>query len=233
MIGAEGRVSPDTPGALEGLQERAGDWLPQANALVDALLAADRETANWLLRGALTAGVPYTTTCVHLVESAMYRVGELWEAGRCTVAQEQVATAVCQTVIARALMDCEAREPNGRRMLFACVPGNQHGLGARIVADAFELDGYEVEFTGADTPIDALVHALNSTKPDLVGLSVALPEQRAAARRCIAAIREACGKRAPSVAVGGYGLRESRRPAESVGADLYFRDVEQAVRTLA
>lgn len=215
------------------MRERAEDWLPQANALVDALLAADRETASWLLRGALTAGVPFTTTCVRLVESAMERIGELWEAGRCTVAQGQLAAAVCQTVIARALMDCEAREPNGRRMLFACVPGNQHSLGARIVADAFELDGYDVEFTGADTPIDALVRTVAATKPDLVGLSVALPQQRPAARRCITAIRETCGNRAPSIAVGGYGFCDTRHPTESVGADLYFRNVEQAVRTLA
>ncbi|NIR30530.1 MAG: hypothetical protein GWN84_14715 [Gammaproteobacteria bacterium] len=215
------------------MQERAGDWLPQASALVDALLAADRETASWLLGGALTAGIPFTTTCVRLVESAMYRIGELWEAGRCTVAQEQMATAVCQTVIARALMDCEAREPNGRRMLFACVPGNQHSLGTRIVADAFELDGYAVEFTGADTPIDALVHAVAATRPDLVGLSVGLAQQRPAARRCIAAIREACGNRAPPMAVGGYGFSDVQHPTESVGADLYFRDVEQAVKTLA
>ena len=51
------------------------------------------------------------------------------------------------------------RQPLGR-VISACVAGELHEIGARMVADLFEMAGWDTTFLGADVPRDSVVDML-------------------------------------------------------------------------
>lgn len=136
-------------------------------------------------------------------------VGEAWLRNAITVAQEHRATALVQlalSTLAPYTAGAPGPRPQGRAVV-ACAPGDWHGVGPRIAADLLELAGYEVEFLGANTPVEHLVNACAEVRPALVGIGVApiaaLPSARAAAdavRAALPGVRVLVGGRAARIA---------------------------------
>lgn len=59
-------------------------------------------------------------------------------------------------------------------MLVACVGGERHDLGARMVSDFYEMAGYSLRFLGANVEAERLSAILREDPPDLLGLSVTM-----------------------------------------------------------
>ncbi len=114
-------------------------------------------------------------------------------------------------------------------MVLACVEGNQHVLGLRLVADAFELEGWLVRYLGANTPIRSLVSLIQEGRPHLVGLSVSQPYQLPAAKNTIARLRAALGKDHPPIMIGGFAINQFNPLAKVVGADAFCPDARSTV----
>ncbi|MFI4977980.1 MAG: B12-binding domain-containing protein [Solirubrobacterales bacterium] len=64
-----------------------------------ALCAADAPTAEAVVAEALVAGVAPTTIQVRVIGAAMEQIGELWQQGEVTVADEHVATVLSYRVL--------------------------------------------------------------------------------------------------------------------------------------
>jgi diguanylate cyclase (GGDEF)-like protein len=110
-----------------------------------------------------------------VIAPAMWRIGCLWEEGAITIADEHLATAITHRVMASAYgMSFGRTATRPGRILLAAVEGERHGLGLRMAADVLEMGGYEVNYVGEDVPLDALISAIESRDPDLVGLSSTL-----------------------------------------------------------
>jgi methanogenic corrinoid protein MtbC1 len=87
-------------------------------------------------------------------------------------------------------MAASARAPRkGKLVLLASVPGNLHDLGARMVSDQLDLDGFQVAFLGANTPARDLALAARDLHPDLIALSVQLGSQLRGAAALVALLR--------------------------------------------
>ena len=63
----------------------------------------------------------------------------------------------------------------GVRAVVTPVEGDQHYLGARMIADFLAMDGWEVDFLGSGTPGKDLAEFVRQRKADLVALSSTLP----------------------------------------------------------
>ena len=122
--------------------------------------------------------------------------------------------------MAQAFAAAEFAPPVRRKALFACVQGNHHALGLRLVSDAFEVNGWEVQFLGADTPSRSLIEQVDRFRPDLVGLSISMPGQIPVGRHVIEQIRGDGGARRPAVLVGGLALNQLDELWRRPGADL-------------
>lgn len=166
----------------------------------------NRQQATALLLGALEQGSSLADIGVDIVQPAMYRIGELWEQGIISVAEEHLATAVSRHALAVAVSAYRYAPANGRRALFACVEGNHHALGLRIVCDVFESSGWECYCLGGDTPLDALLDIAQRLHPDLIGLSVSLTSQLESLLAAIEAIDRLFHGRSPEILVGGQAL---------------------------
>jgi methanogenic corrinoid protein MtbC1 len=114
-------------------------------------------------------------SCV--IQPALYNIGQKWQDNQVTVAQEHLATAISQSVMTYGLLKSEVPPANGRRTVLACVEGNQHAVGLQMVADAFQLAGWDVHYLGANVPTGALLQHVVNCRPDLLGLSVSFAQQ--------------------------------------------------------
>lgn len=193
------------------------DW-PEFPAVQEALLAGDRKRCLAVLRERLAGGAGLLDVELRLVQPALYQVGRDWQANRISVAQEHLATATAYAVLAQLAIEVDPAAPVERRALLACVPGNNHALGLRMVADAFELGGWEVHYLGADVPIRALCDEVDRWRPHLVGLSVSMPYHLATARETIAALRAGSGAPGPAVLIGGFAINSLPAIAPLLGA---------------
>jgi methanogenic corrinoid protein MtbC1 len=198
-----------------------------------ALLAGDRKAAAATVSGRLALGHSLIDTELHIIQPALYGIGRKWEQNLVSVAQEHLATAIAQSVMVQELGHCEPSEANGKRVLLACVAGNHHDVGLQMVADAFQLSGWEVNYLGADVPTPSLVQYIGSWKPDLVGLSISFAQQLPAARNVVSRMVEEFGDQRPPVIVGGLALNNFKGLTEQIGADGWGADSAGAVATAA
>jgi methanogenic corrinoid protein MtbC1 len=177
-----------------------------------------------ILRGDLAAGLSVAQPArsrglplfYELIAEALVEVGRLWQAGRISVADEHIATAVAQSVLASFYPSFPwvAVGPKG---IVACVEGERHELGARMAADLLVCDGWDITYVGADVPLASLVELVVRTRPAFVGLSFALAERLPSVRDAIAQLRrEAPGTR---LLLGGRGAAIDAASLRALGAD--------------
>ena len=148
---------------------------------LDSLRAADTAGAFRIASSALAEGMTVPQLYQRVIAPAMHQVGELWEKGALTVADEHLATALTHRVLAALRPPRDATDRAGGtaekgRVMLAAVEGEQHALGLRMAADVLEDAGFRTIYLGADVPTDALLQAISSLSPDLLALEVTMRE---------------------------------------------------------
>ena len=202
---------------------------PAASLFEAALLAGRQREALAVVEGCLDDGHPLVAVEMHVIQPALYHIGERWQANQVSVAQEHMATAIARSVMTAGLLRARPPAPNHKKVLLACVDGNNHDIGLRMVADAFSLAGWDVQYLGANVPTPALVQQAVDWRPDLIGLSVSFPQQLRVVREVIAQLTERAGDGRPPVIVGGLAVNRFRQLAGVLGADASSADAGSAV----
>ena len=166
---------------------------PRAQAVLDELLAAT--TVDALLTAVV---LPY-----------LRDLGERWERGEASVAQEHFASAV---VRGRLLGLARGWGRGlGPLALLACLPGEQHDLGLIAFGLALRARGWRVAYLGPDTPLDTLDAAAGSLAPTLVVATSVDADRIARAADALAELADRY-----RVGLGGSGADEDA--AAEIGA---------------
>lgn len=140
-------------------------------------------------------------------------VGQRWHEGRITVAQEHLTSELIAGVLRDLLRLVQPSQ--GPRALLACVEGEQHAIPLYGVALNLAQWGLRPEVLGASTPPDALGHAVQQLRPELVGLSVTVPPPGELAEAMLDAY--AAAVRGRLWLVGGRGARQIAQSVRSRG----------------
>jgi MerR family transcriptional regulator, light-induced transcriptional regulator len=163
-----------------------------ARLYLDALRAADAPGAYRVAAGALRQGMATPELYQRVIAPAMHEIGELWQRGALTVADEHLATALTNRVLAALRPPPDAAATPGRgRALLAAVEGEQHALGLRMAADLLEDAGFDTVYLGADVPTEALLQAVETLSPDLVALTATMPRLAPQLESVAAELRQA------------------------------------------
>lgn len=196
---------------------------------MDALCAGDRRRALDVAQLAVVTGSDIRDLYSYVFQPAMYEIGRLWEGGQCSIAEEHMATAITEHVMAQLHYYLTPIPPLGRTMVAACVAGEQHALGLRMVADFFEMEGWTVAYLGANVPTDPIVQMITDRKAELLAISVTLPCHVPEARALIAAVRASPGGAQIKVLVGGQPFIAAPETYHEIGADFTARNPREAV----
>jgi methanogenic corrinoid protein MtbC1 len=241
----QGRLEPDLlKGAVESLdaglavladggrsggpfhQARMPEPHAEACTFANALVEGDADTARAIIEDIAAGGPGYTRIATRLFQPALYAIGWKWERNEITVAQEHLAAAIAETLLVELYLEGPFEASRGGKILLAGVEHNQHVIGLRMVADAFELSGWSVQYLGANTPTAALLAQVDRTSPDRVGLSVSLVQQ-------LPALRSEFQGRCPVILVGGLPTNQFDDIWRRLGADAWSPDAESAVEVAA
>ncbi len=170
--------------------------------LREALLALDRPGA--LRVAAHVAGLPPEALVDRVYLPLLEDVGDSWEHGQATVAQEHFASGFIRDRLG-SLLEGLSTENGAREAVVAGLPGDRHELGLMAAAVHLEAAGWRAVYLGSDVPLDDLADVLRTRRPDLLCVSVVrrmTPEEFEAAAR---ALVEMCVD-ATEVCIGGSGI---------------------------
>jgi MerR family transcriptional regulator, light-induced transcriptional regulator len=204
----------------------ANDLAARRDAYLHALLTRRTEEARGAVTAALADGVAIADIYLEILQPALQEVGHRWAIDEINVAEEHVATAVTQRLLDELSARMRAPPRDGRLAIVACTPGELHALGARMVGDFLEADGWEVLQLGASTPAADLAALSDREQPDAVALSSAT----AGSLPGIVEALERLGRLRPRpcLVVGGqFWTAETSRAALELGADAVERDVRR------
>lgn len=199
------------------------------NHYVSMQLAGDRRAALRFVDETLAAGVSVADLSTQVVAAAQREIGRLWQENRISIAQEHMATAISQLVLAHVFRHAEFRGPVGKKIVIACVSGEYHDFPARLLADALDLGGYDVRFLGANVPLASLLRMLDEERPDLLALSVTMLFNIQSLRDTVHAVRQDERRRALPIAVGGHAMQETQSLPEELGVELVITDAADIV----
>ena len=144
------------------------DWAAQSQGLYAAITTGEEMRARRRLER-LAMGVTLIDLCEHVIAPALRRIGDDWEAGRVSIAQEHRATAICERLIAS-----HARQPAGRprgTAVVAAPPGERHGLPALMAALCLREDRWLVHHLAIDLPLEEVILLADQVSADLVVFS--------------------------------------------------------------
>ena len=138
--------------------------------------------------------------------AAMRRVGDLWHAGRLSVAQEHVATRTASSALGKFRAALGAAAGGRARALCCSVEDDFHELPLRLAALTLEAGGYAVFDLGTSTPFSAAAEALERFRPDLVCVSATVLLSLDRAAREYAGFERAARRFGTKVVLGGAGF---------------------------
>ncbi|PKL38623.1 MAG: hypothetical protein CVV41_22485 [Candidatus Riflebacteria bacterium HGW-Riflebacteria-1] len=160
---------------------------------------------------------------------AMYEVGSRWARGEISVAEEHLATALAQTVVANMQARSAASSGKRGRAIITAATNEQHDLGARMVAHAFETDDWEVIYLGANMPLSDLTHMARRTMPRFVGISLAMPYHLHHVKRIIDTFKSDGELAQIKILVGGLVFAVFPEAAACLPGALIVSDLEEAL----
>ncbi|MBB3064387.1 MULTISPECIES: B12-binding domain-containing protein [Limibacillus] len=115
------------------------------------------------------------------------------------------------------------------KMVIGTVKGDIHDIGKNLVSMMMEGAGFEVIDLGINNPVEKYLEALDTHKPEILGMSALLTTTMPYMKVVVDAMKENGIRDDYIVLVGGAPLNEAF--AEAVGADAYCRDAAVAVET--
>jgi methanogenic corrinoid protein MtbC1 len=217
------------PLASPAEEELAGPLAPARRMFVQAIVTGQRRAALNIALEALRGGALVQDVYADVFQAALYEVGVRWEANAITVAQEHMATAVTQYVMAHVFEHIAPPAESRGLALITGVPGELHHVGAMMVSDMLEAHGWQVQFLGSNLPIPSILSVIAEAKPQLLGVSVTMFFNLQQATQLIARAKAAAG--GLRVVVGGAAFR-SAVSWRDTGADDYAADVRSAIALL-
>jgi methanogenic corrinoid protein MtbC1 len=207
-----------------------GDYADLAHGYLDFLLQGERERASRLILDAVEGGIAVKTIYLDVFQVTQREVGRLWQTNQISVAQEHYCTAATQLIMSQLYPYIFGAPRRDRRFVGTCVGGELHGMGVRMVADFFEMDGWDTYYLGANTPMDAILATLEEQVVDVLGVSATMTFHVQEVAELISAVRGADLMDKPKILVGGYPFNISPNLWQELGADGCAANAEEAVR---
>jgi methanogenic corrinoid protein MtbC1 len=142
-------------------------------------------------------------------------LGERWQRGTATVAAEHFATNIIRGRLAGLARGWGSG--HGPQALLACPSGELHDLALMMFGIVLHHNGWRISYLGASTPVEDLERAAGLSRPGLVVVAAARPQNLGPPQAELTAL----ARRVP-LALAGAGA--TAQLADAVGAQLMTGD---------
>ena len=197
---------------------------------ISFLIDMQSDKAYKYIEDKINEGMSLKNIYLQIFQPTLYKVGMLWQQRVISVAKEHYITALIQHIIGRLYSFLFAgKEASKYSVTAVCAGSELHEIGMRMVADFFEMDGWDSAFLGSNLPVQMIIDHLNENPTDLLAISATTASQILEVKSLIERIKTDDNLGKTKILVGGRAFNEAPGLWKKVGADSYASDAEQAL----
>jgi methanogenic corrinoid protein MtbC1 len=197
---------------------------------LDALLTGDRNASRKVIEKALQTGIPANNVYMDIVWPIMVEVDRLWRADKITSAQESFATRINRTIVDQLQNKLPCREITEKKIVVYSASSEQGELGAQMIVDLFESNGWETRFLGGSVSTDDVMAFTQQYNPDILLVYGMNADRAPEVRQLINKTRQINAHPDMQIMLSGGVFDRAEGLWEEIGADLYAENPAQAIK---
>ena len=197
----------------------------------DATKAGDEKKVTLLTKQAIDEGVEADQIIKEGFIAAMVVVGKEFGDGKIYIPEMLIAARAMKGGLEIVKPLLKGGKIQGiAKIVLGTVQGDLHDIGKNLVAMMMEGNGMEVIDLGVDVPPEKFVEALQTHKPQFIGMSALLTTTMTSMKTTIEALEEAGLRKDVKILVGGAPV--SQAFADEIGADGFGLNASDAVERM-
>ena len=194
------------------------------------LLLGNRKACRLVIEETLQTGVPANSVYAHIVWPIMVEIEHLLRKDKISPTQEHLATRINRTIVDQLQNKLPRRPSKSKKIVICCAPDELQELGAQMMTDLFESDGWEVRFLGGGLANDDILTFINEYAPDILLIYGTAPKQAPDVRRLIDTIKAVNAWPNMHIMVSGGLFNRAEGLWQEMDADLYAATALEALQ---
>ncbi|MGB6329607.1 MAG: cobalamin B12-binding domain-containing protein [Halarcobacter sp.] len=202
----------------------------EINFFIDALLEPSMTKAISISKEYIKNNEDIKSFWEQIIVPSMHEIGKKWADNEITVGEEHTATSICQRVMVEHYEKILSNSAvNRRKIIVTLSPNELHVLGARIVADLLELNGYDVHFLDSNSTYEELLNLIKNENIKEIIISTTLISNLNSTENLISDLKLAI-KEKIKFYVGGQAYKA--KSEIKTKADFYIKDMDSLLKEL-
>lgn len=197
---------------------------------LDTLLKGDRKACRAVIEESLQTGTPANSVYMDIIWPIIAEIEHLARVDRITTAQEHLATRINRTIVDQLQNKLPRKPQKEKKIVIACTQAELQELGAQIMADLFESDGWEVKFIGGGLENEDILAFVHEYGPDILLIYGSTPKQAPEVRRLIDSIKAINAWPNMRIMVSGGLFNRAEGLWQEIGADLFAATALEAIQ---
>jgi methanogenic corrinoid protein MtbC1 len=197
---------------------------------LEPLLRGDRKACRAVIEEILQSGVPANSVYVHVIWPIMIEIERLLRTDKITKTQEHLATRINRTIVDQLQNKLPRRHEKNKKIVICCAANELQELGAQMMVDLFECNGWEVRFLGGGLTNDDILAFVNNYAPDILLIYGTAPKQAPEIRQLIDTIKTVNAWPHLRIMVSGGLFNRAEGLWEEIGADLFAATLNEATQ---
>ena len=194
------------------------------------LLKGDRKACRAVIEETMQTGVPANSVYIHVIWPIMVEIEKLLRSDKINLVQEHLATRINRTIVDQLQNKLPHRPGRSKKIVVCCAQDELQELGAQMMTDLFESDGWDVRFLGGGLTNDDLLAYINEYAPDILLIYGSTAKQAPDIRRLIDTIKTVNAWPNLRIMVSGGLFNRAEGLWEEIGADLFAETAEKALK---
>jgi len=197
---------------------------------LEPLLQGDRKACRSVIEEALQSGIPANSVYVNIIWPIMVEIEKLLRDDKITPIQEHLATRVNRNIVDQLQNKLPRRTRKNKKIVVCCAPEEIQELGAQMMTDLFESNGWDVRFLGGGLTNDDILTFTNEYGPDILLIYGTGPKQAPGVRRLIDTIKSVNAWPDMWIMVSGGLFNRAEGLWQEMEADLYAETALEALQ---
>src|SRR4030043_423860 len=194
------------------------------------LLKGDRKACRTVIEESLQTGTPANSVYSDIIWPIMVEIEHLVRSDKISSTQEHLATRINRTIVDQLQNKLPRKPRKGKKIVISCDQAELQELGAQIMADLFESDGWEVKFLGGGLTNDDILAFIHENAPDILLIYGSAPKQAPDIRQLIDEIRNINAWPNMRIMVSGGLFNRAEGLWQEIGADLFAENAMEALQ---
>lgn len=195
------------------LSTHAGDNIKKTEALVaktrdhlfNSMTKGDLDKALDIYE-TYTKNAPLNNFYDDILKQTMYKVGDLWDKNKLSVAAEHVASNIAREMMG-IISDKNNKNGNKARVLLCTPVGEEHSLGCQMIQSFLQSKGFRVFNLAPSAPSESILNFIEMENPDIILVSITIEDNVRAGQRLVNKIKSSHNL---PILIGGQAVFNSK-----------------------